>query len=136
MYTPPSHRAALAYRTVGAQSGVAGASAHQLINLLFDGLAQSINLARGALSRGDVSGKGIQIQRAVRILEEGLKGGLDPQRGGELAEKLRTLYDYCIERLTFANLRNDGAALVEVSALIAPVAEGWKGIGNDVSAMG
>ncbi|MGF6524908.1 flagellar export chaperone FliS [Variovorax sp. PvP013] len=130
MYTPPSLRAASAYKTVGAQSSVDGADAHQLIVLLFDGLLQAVNAARGALSRGDVATKGTQIQRAVRFLEEGLKGGLDDQRGGELARRLRALYDYCIQRLTQGNARNDASALAEVVALITPVADGWKDMGR------
>jgi flagellar protein FliS len=130
MYTPPSLRAASAYKTVGAQSSVDGADAHQLIVLLFDGLLQAVNAARGALSRGDVATKGTQIQRAVRFLEEGLKGGLDDQRGGELARRLRALYDYCIQRLTQGNARNDANALAEVVALITPVADGWKDMGR------
>ncbi|HUD31819.1 MAG TPA: flagellar export chaperone FliS [Variovorax sp.] len=134
MYTPPSLRAASAYKTVGAQSSVDGADAHQLIVLLFDGLLQAVNAARGALSRGDVATKGTQIQRAVRFLEEGLKGGLDHQRGGELAQRLRALYDYCIQRLTQGNARNDVNALAEVVALITPVADGWKEMGRQRSA--
>ena len=134
MYTPPSLRAASAYKTVGAQSSVDGADAHQLIVLLFDGLLQAVNAARGALSRGDVATKGTQIQRAVRFLEEGLKGGLDEQRGGELARRLRALYDYCIQRLTQGNARNDANALAEVVALITPVADGWKEMGRQRSA--
>lgn len=130
MYTPPHLRAASAYKMVGAQSSVDGADAHQLIVLVFDGLLQAVNAARGALARGEVALKGEQIQRAVRLLEEGLKGGLDMARGGELARQLRALYDYCIERLTQANLRNDGEALAEVVRLVTPVAEGWKEMGH------
>lgn len=130
MYTPPGLRAASAYKTVGVQSSVDGADAHQLIALVFDGLLQAVNAARGAISRGDVAHKGAQIQRAVRLLEEGLKGGLDDARGGELAARLRALYDYCIRRLTQANVRNDADALAEVAALIAPVADGWRDMGR------
>ncbi|AMM26753.1 flagellar export chaperone FliS [Variovorax sp. PAMC 28711] len=130
MYTPPSLRAANAYKNVGVQSSVDGATPHQLVVLLFEGLQQAVQAASGALQRGDVAVKCAQIMRAVRFLEEGLKGGLDVERGGELAERLRSLYDYCIERLTLANLRNDGALLAEVADLIAPVAEGWKAIGR------
>ncbi|WP_219211217.1 flagellar export chaperone FliS [Variovorax boronicumulans] len=134
MYTAPHLRAASAYKTVGAQSSVDGADAHQLIVLVFDGLLQAVNAARGALTRGEVALKGEQIQRAVRLLEEGLKGGLDMARGGELAGQLRALYDYCIERLTLANLYNDGEALAEVVRLVTPVAEGWKEMGRQRSA--
>lgn len=135
MYTPPNFRAAAAaYRTVGAESAVASATPHQLINMLFEGLMQALNAARGAMSRGDLAAKGVQIQRSVRLLEEGLKAGLDEVRGGELASRLRALYDYCIARLTHANARNDGAALAEVVNLISPLAASWKQIGSSAAA--
>ena len=131
MYTPVSSRAASAYRQVGVQSGVDGASPHTLIKMLFDGLIQSLNAARGALQRGDIAEKGRQIGKAVRILEEGLKGGLNPAQGGEIAGNLAALYDYCVSRLTLANMRNDLALVEEVVSLIAPVAQSWSEIGTN-----
>lgn len=130
MFTPPSARAASAYRTLSIQGGVEGASPHQLVSMLFDGVLQSINAARGALARGDVPAKGQGIGRAVNVLEDGLKASLNDAEGGEVAANLRKLYDYCVARLTYANLRNDDAALAEVAALIQPVAQGWKLMGE------
>ena len=130
MFTPVSSRAALAYRQVGVQSGVDGASPHMLIKMLFDGLVQSLNAARGALQRGDIEEKGRQIGKAVRILDEGLKSGLNPVQGGDIAGNLAALYDYCVGRLTLANVRNDAALVEEVVRLIAPVAQSW----NDIAA--
>ena len=129
MYTPVSSRAANAYRQVGVQSGLESASPHRLIQMLFDGLLQNLNTAIGALQRGDIELQGQQIGRAVRILEEGLKGGLNREQGGELATNLGALYDYCVQRLTVANLRNDAAAVEEVVALMSPVAKSWQEIG-------
>lgn len=134
MYNPPSMRAAMAYRTVGAESSIVDASPHRLIELLFDGLEQALQAALGALARGDLAQKGLQLMRSVRFLEEGLKGGLNVAQGGDLAVKLRDLYDYCINRLTVANLRNDSAAIAEVVSLIAPVAQSWKEIGQTPAA--
>ena len=138
MYTPVSSRAASAYRQVGVQSGVNSASPHMLIKMLFDGLIQSLNAARGALQRGDIAEKGRQIGKAVRILEEGLKGGLNPAQGGEIAGNLAALYDYCVSRLTLANMRNDLALVEEVVSLITPVAQSWSEIGpnNGAAAQG
>ncbi|WCM92715.1 flagellar export chaperone FliS [Acidovorax sp. NCPPB 2350] len=128
MYTPVSSRAASVYRQVGVQSSVDGASPHQLIQMLFEGLMQSLNAARGSMQRGEVEEKGRHLGKAVRILEEGLKGGLSPM-GGELSVNLRSLYDYCVGRLTMANLRNDVSLVEEVVNLIVPVAQGWSAIG-------
>jgi len=131
MYTPVSSRAASAYRQVGVQSSVDSASPHMLIKMLFDGLIQSLNAARGAMQRGDIAEKGRQLGKAVRILEEGLKGGLNPVQGGEIARNLSALYDYCVNRLTLANMRNDIALVEEVVHLITPVAQSWNEIGTN-----
>ncbi len=131
MFIPVSSRAATAYRQVGVQSAVDGASPHMLIKMLFDGLIQSLNAARGALQRGDIEEKGRQLGKAVRILEEGLKAGLNPAQGGELAANLSALYDYCGNRLTLANVRNDLVMIEEVYGLITPVAQSWSEIGTN-----
>lgn len=136
MFTPAFSRAAAAYQASSVETVVQDASPHQLIVLLFDGLLQAINHASGALQRKDIPTFTHQVGRAVRILDEGLKGGLDMQRGGEVAVNLRAVYDYCVRRLTHANLRNDGAALAEVADLIAPLADSWKQIGTQPAAAG
>lgn len=128
MFTSVKSRAAAAYRSVGTETSVQGADPHHLVGLLFDALLQSIATARGSLARQDVAAKGVAIGKAVRILEEGLKAGLNTREGGEVAANLRSLYDYSIMRLTHGNLNNDEAALVEVAQLIEPIADSWKQI--------
>lgn len=128
MYTPVGLRAVSSYRQVGVNSAVEGASPHMLIKMLFDGLTQALNAARGAMARGDIEEKGRQILKCVRILEEGLIGGLDYKAGGELSQNLGALYSYCSKRLTLANLKNDVSLVEEVVDLIEPVAESWNTI--------
>lgn len=130
MLAPVRQRAASAYRKNSVAASVDAADPHRLISLLFDALLQSLAMARLALGRGDMQVKGEQIGRAVRFLEEGLKAGLNPAQGGELAGNLRGVYDYSIARLTLANLRNDDALIAEVIGLIEPVATAWKQIGT------
>jgi flagellar biosynthetic protein FliS len=100
MFSSPGFSKANTYRQVGAHSGVENASPHQLIQMLFDGLFQSLNAARGAIERGEVEEKGRHITKSVRILQEGLVMGLDLEKGGELAANLRLLYDYSVAQLT------------------------------------
>ena len=57
-----------------------------------------------------------------------MKAGLNPAQGGDIAGNLGALYDYCVGRLTLANVRNDAALVEEVVRLIAPVAQGWSEI--------
>ena len=127
MFTSVNTRSASVYKRVAVETGVQAADSHRLVGMLFDGLLQSVAAARGAMERGDLVVKGEQIGKAVRIVEEGLKAGLDPA-GGEMAQNLRALYAYAVRRLTEANLRNDPSALAEVATLIEPVAQAWQDI--------
>ena len=130
MFSPANARAMSAYRQVGVQSMVDSASPQQLIKMLFDGLLASINAARGAIERGDINEKVRHIDKAVRILQEGLLGALDREKGGELAGNLASLYEYCTTRLTLANARNDASMVDEVAGLVSTVAQGWNEITN------
>lgn len=127
MFTSVNTRSASVYKRVAVETGVQAADSHRLVGMLFDGLLQAVAAARGAMERGDLVVKGEQIGKAVRIVEEGLKAGLDPA-GGEMAQNLRALYAYSVRRLTEANLRNDASALAEVATLIEPVAQAWQDI--------
>ena len=75
MYSPFNSRAATAYRQVGVASLVDGASPHRLIQMLFEGLIQCLNAARGALQRGEIEEKGRLINKACRIFESKLAVG-------------------------------------------------------------
>jgi flagellar protein FliS len=119
-----------AYHRIGIETDVGGASPHQLVSLLFDGCIDAIVQARGALEQGDPKAKGQAIGRAVRIVEEGLRAGLDHEAGGALAADLGALYGYVALRLTRANLHNDDAALAECLRLMQPLREAWSRIGS------
>ncbi len=130
-FSPPmAHCADRAYRDVGLETGAAAATPHHLIAMLFDGLQESLAQARGALQSHNLEIKGRAIGRAVRIVEEGLKGGLNLETGGALAQDLRELYAYITLRLTRANLDNDEAPIAECQRLIEPVAAAWAAIGD------
>jgi flagellar protein FliS len=118
------------YRKVGVESAVPGATPHQLIAMLFDGLLEAIAQARGAMQARQVEAKAQALSRAVRIVEEGLRAGLDLKSGGSLARDLHELYGYLAMRLTLANLRNDDAALQECTRLVQPLREAWLAIGD------
>lgn len=134
MFTPVNMRSANAYRTVGVETAVTGADSHQLVAMLYEALLLSLTKAKFAIQNKDIPGKGEAIGRAVRLIEEGLKAGLDLERGGELAGNLHALYDYCIVRLTEANLRADLAMVEEVDGLLRPMAEAWGQIRSEVVA--
>ena len=133
MYTYPAPAGgARAYARVGAETGALGASPHQLIVMLFDGAKTAIGMARHHMASGDVAAKGSAISKAVNIVDSGLKAGLDAAaagpEGAELVGRLSALYDYVIQRLTYANLRNDTKALDEADGLLENIASAWREI--------
>lgn len=125
-----AHKAIDAYATVGVETGVAAADPHKLILMLFDGALAAIAKARLAMARGEIAAKGSAISKAIEIIDAGLKASLDVKAGGILAERLAALYDYMLNRLLAANLRNDSALLDEVGRLLNELRGAWAQIGQ------
>lgn len=137
-FASPAARHALGslYQQVRVESKVGAASPHELVAMLFEGYMEALAQARGALRERKQEHKGIAIARAVRIVEEGLRAGLDLRAGGTLARDLDDLYAYLSMRLTLANLRNDDAALDECQRLMRPLHEAWLAIADEAAAVG
>ena len=130
----PTMPQASLYARVGVETGVSGASPHQLVSMLFAGFVDAVAQAKGALQSGQVDVKCSAIGRAARIVDEGLKASLDIRGGGPLAADLADLYAYITLRLTQANLRNDASALDECLALMQPLRQAWTSIATQVDA--
>lgn len=114
-----------AYRQIGTETGVAGATPHKLVAMLFDGFMETLAHAKGAMRAGRIEAKCQAISKAVRIVDEGLRGSLDLKGGGKLAQDLYDLYGYLVMRLTLCNVRNDEAGLDECQRLMQPLREAW-----------
>jgi len=133
MYTPHNMRTgAGAYARLGVETSVMSASPHQLITMLFDGAKTAIGMARHHMAAGDTEAKGNAISKAIGIVDNGLKAGLDAQAAGEagaeLVANLSALYDYIVQRLFRANLHNDVLALDEADRLLESIASAWREI--------
>jgi flagellar protein FliS len=115
------------YQDTSARGSVEGADRHQLTSMLFDGLIDRINQARGAVRRCDVPAKGVHFGKAQAILGE-LRGSLDHAAGGAIAARLDALYDYGSRRLLHAQLNDDELAIDEAVDLLTPVRDAWRQI--------
>jgi flagellar secretion chaperone FliS len=116
------------YATVGLETSVATADPHKLILMLYQGALLAISSAKNNMLRNEIAEKGKHISKAIMIIEEGLKASLDKNAGGELAQNLSALYEYMSHRLLVANLKNDVAALDEVSRLLSELKGAWETI--------
>jgi flagellar protein FliS len=133
MYLATQSRAVNAYRQVSTATQVNLASGPQLVTMLFDALRVHLLQAENALTQNQLPEKGQAIGHAVRIIEEGLRSGLDMRRGGELSQSLNDLYVYCAKTLTEANFYNDLGKVREVASLIETVAGAWKQVAAGTS---
>ena len=124
-----------AYAKVGLESSVMTADSHGLILLLFEGAAMAIAQARIHMEQNDVAQRGTNISKAIDIISNGLRSSLNRDAGGELADRLSALYEYIIQRLLWANMRNDRAALDEAASLLGEIHSAWSEIapGKSVS---
>lgn len=126
-------RGAAAYGRVGVESHVLSASPHKLITMLFDGAQQSIRAARLHMENDNVAAKAEAISKALDIVNQGLLAALDKEQGGELAERLESLYLYVGDLLVKANLRNDATLLDEAAHLLEQIGSAWKEIQAEVA---
>ncbi len=120
------------YRQLNVQTSVDQASPHQLIDMLFTGMQDRLNQARGFVQHDDIEGRSVAINACIEIVG-GLQASLDHDAGGEIAENLDSLYDYMQRRLFRANADNDMNALNEVGDLLQTLRSAWVSIEPQVS---
>jgi len=97
----------------------------QIVLMLYDGILNHIRIAKQKVERGDTMSKGTHLGKATLIVTE-LSNVLDMEKGGEISMNLRNLYTYVLQRLLYANLNNDVAALEEAEKIIGTIKDGWK----------
>jgi flagellar protein FliS len=96
---------------------------------LYQGALDATNQAERALSVRDIMGRGKAINKANAILTE-LLISLDDERGGEISKNLKRLYCYMQTQLLKAHAGQVREPIIEVSALLTTLLEGWRGAAN------
>jgi flagellar protein FliS len=124
----PARRAIGAYVQTGIETGVPEADPHKLVLMLFEGALAALADARLKLTGGDIPGRGKAISKAISIVDSGLRASLDLEKGGDLASRLDSLYEYICTRLFDANLRGQAQPLEEASSLLSELHDAWTGI--------
>ncbi|MBR7347472.1 flagellar export chaperone FliS, partial [Klebsiella pneumoniae] len=85
-----------------------GATPHQLIVLLYDGAINAMRRAEIYFQSGNIARRGEMISRAINIIDNGLRAGLNHEVGGQIAADLERLYEYISRSLLEANLNKSG----------------------------
>lgn len=123
-----------AYATVGLETGVAAASPHKLVVMLYDGVIVALLSAINGIKASNVAAKGAALSKAIAIIDNGLRASLDRQAGGEIAANLDALYDYMGRRLLEANIKSDAGIVEEIHGLMSDLREAWVQIGEQQEA--
>jgi flagellar secretion chaperone FliS len=132
-----SNRAAAQYRAVRSRGLVTDASPTRLVQIMMEHILAHLATAQGCMERikgnrplSEVTLKLSAMRKAIQLIGQ-LNGTLDMERGGQIAESLRALYEYMLLRLTQANGNNDTRIVAEVSGLVRDIKTGWDGIVTD-----
>lgn len=120
-----------AYNRTKLEAELLVASPHRVTQMLFEGLIERLNQARGYIETKDMAKKATYIGKAMGILN-GLQSSVEPSYNPELGERIIALYDYMKDRLSDANINNDVAAVDEVIKLITPIKEAWDQIPEEI----
>ena len=103
---------------------IATSSQGKLIIMMYEGAVKFVNLAIEGVDNKDLSKKGIYINKAHDIINE-LSLALDMKKGGEIAQKLESLYQFILHQLTLANIKSDRKALESILNVLTPLLEAW-----------
>ena len=117
------------YKQITAHSAVEEASPHRLIQMLFEGLLDRLNLAKGHIARKELEEKTRYLDMSLSIIG-GLQASLDMDKGGEVAKNLDALYDYMTMQLFKANAENKAEYVEEVANLVREIKSAWDEIGD------
>ena len=107
------------------QNEVATSSQGKLIVMMYEGALKFVALAIDGIDNKDLSKKGLYISKTHDIINE-LSCALDMKKGGDVAQKLESLYQYILHQLTRANIKSDREALESIVKVITPLMEAWK----------
>lgn len=113
------------------ETAVSEASPHKLVEMLYEGALKNLNLSKVFIEQKNYEKKAEFVNKALAILNS-LRAGVDVEKGGEVAENLYGLYDYCYRRTLEASAKNDAEIVIEVIDHIKTLSEAWKAMPEDI----
>ncbi|HEX4336986.1 MAG TPA: flagellar export chaperone FliS [Polyangiaceae bacterium] len=109
------------YREIQQQTSTPG----ELLLALYDGLFRFLAGAQHSFASGHRPKGSELVSKSHAIISE-LLLALDYSQSPELCEKLASVYDFCLSRLTEANMKGDPQKVAEVIRVLTPLREAWR----------
>jgi flagellar secretion chaperone FliS len=108
------------------ESAVLTAPPERLVVMLYDGAIRFLNQSAVAMRAGNQRVFLDRVQRGEAIITE-LNLTLD-MRQGDVAERLRAIYQFCNVHLTAATVERDPRKIDDVVRLLSELREAWQQI--------
>lgn len=105
-------------------TAVSEAGPHKLVEMLYDNALKQMKLAKIFIEQKDYEKKARHINNALSSVML-LRDGLNPDKGGEIAQNLDALYSYCYRRIMEASVENNVSILDEVTEYIQDLKSAW-----------
>lgn len=103
---------------------VTTASKSRLLLMLYDGAIKNLKLAEMAIVNKDIEKVNTYLIKTQDIIAE-FMSTLNFEAGGEIANKLYDLYEYCFTKLIRANIDKDIQGIREVRKYMEELRDTW-----------
>ncbi len=107
------------------------ASPVKQIVMLYDRAILSLKQAIEDIENNDIKSKVNNIQKATDILLA-LNSSLDMEKGGEIAQNLRDLYEFSYRQLLIAHAKNDTKLIKDIIEILETLKSGWEEIESKI----
>lgn len=99
----------------------------RVLIMAFDGMIKFLHLAKEAMVKKEIEEAHNRLVKTKQVLYH-LLNGLDVEKGGEIAENLRRLYLFLIEKITEANLKKDPKIVDDILPIFYNLCSAWEGM--------
>jgi flagellar protein FliS len=115
--------AAKAYTSTRNQTNIDGASSADLIVIVYERIFDHLIMGKEELLNG---GWGVEyFSKAIDLINMGLLASLDLNKGGQIAENLKNIYEWSIASINSARLQDNPEKIQEVVDVLKLLHEGW-----------
>ncbi len=115
----------LDYSKIYSESQIKTATPAKLVEMLYEGGVRFLKEARKALEDKDYVTANEKLKRVQDIVME-LNVSLDMEKGGVIAQNLRSLYNYMFQRLLDANIKKNVEIVDEILGYMETLLEVWR----------
>ncbi len=99
----------------------------RIVIMLYEGVLRFNKCAQQAIKNGQIELRNYNLNRSIDIITE-LRDALNMEEGGDIAQKLLSLYLFSIEHLTKGNIESNPGYIEDVNKIFEELKGGWEHI--------